>query len=177
MRIEPDKSVANSLIFFFLLFLSPFALSQDSTLISFKMKDQFDNVYTDEEFRDSIVIIIGCDKDGSKYNSIWSKAIYDSLKNEKEFNQIKFLGVADLRGVPFFLKDFAKGKFPKEKEKWVLLDWKGHFAKAYQFDSKMSNIAIFDRNGILVYKTSEQALDHQKLGVILEKLKTLMKNR
>ncbi len=176
MRIDYNKSPARCLVLVFLLILPLLAQAQDSTLISFKMKDQFDRVYTDNQFRGSIVIITGSDKDGSQYNEIWKNAIFDSLKEEKEIDQIKFLGVADTRGVPFFLNGYVKGKFPKEKEKWVLLDWKGHFPKAYQFEPKMSNIVIFNREGAMVHKAYGQAIDEQKLGVILEKLKSLIKN-
>ncbi|MCI0618780.1 hypothetical protein L0244_37880 [bacterium] len=148
--------------------------AQDSTLIAFKIEDQFDQAHSDQDYRESIVIIIGSDKNGSKYNGVWSKAIRDSLKQEMNFARIKFLNVADVRSVPFFIKGFVKGKFPKEKERWVLLDWKGRLAKAYNFVSEACNIVIFDRNGVLVYKTHGHELDLEKLAVICEKLRLSM---
>ena len=54
MKIEPNKSLVNSLIVFSLLFLSSSALAQDSTLISFKIKDQFDKIHTDKDLANSI---------------------------------------------------------------------------------------------------------------------------
>ena len=42
-----------------------------------------------------------------------------------------------------------KGKFPREKEFWILLDWKGHIAKAYEFQSDATNVVIFDSDGQL----------------------------
>ena len=146
----------------------------ESSLISFKVKDQFDRVYTDWQFRGSILIIIGSDKDGSKYNEIWTQAIYDSLKAEENFDRVKFLGVADVRGVPFFLKGYVRGKFPKDDEKWVLLDWKRAFAKAYEFEPEMSNVAIFDQRGALAHRAYGQTIDKDKLAVILAELKSLM---
>jgi len=173
------KHVASNLIVMVILCFVAFApvrlFAQDSTLIAFKLEDQFDQAHTDRDYRESIVIIIGSDKNGSKYNGVWSKAIRDSLKQEKNFAQIKFLPVADVRGVPFFIKGFVKGKFPKEKERWVLLDWKGRLAKAYNFESESCNIVIFGRNGVVVHKTYGQELDHQKLAVIVEKLRQSMK--
>jgi len=157
------------------LFLTPFTVAQDAALISFKIEDQFGTVHTNEDYLASIVIVIGSDKNGSKYNGIWAKAIRDSLKHENNFAQIKFLRVADLRGVPFFIKGFVKGKFPKEKERWVLLDWKGQFAKAHEFESEACNIVIVDRNGTVVHKAHGQDLDYEKLAMICEKLKELMK--
>jgi len=157
------------------LFLTPFIVAQDAALISFKIEDQFGTVHTNEDYLAGIVIVIGSDKNGSKYNGMWAKAIRDSLRQENDFSQIKFLRIADLRGVPFFLKGFVKGKFPKERERWVLMDWKGKFAKAYEFESGACNIVIVDRNGAVVHKTSGHDLDHEKLAMICEKLKALMK--
>ena len=94
----------------------------------------------------------------------------DSLDGDTDIEQIRFIGVADLRGVPNFLKGFAKGKFPRDEDKSVLMDWKGIFAEAYQFKPKMSNILVFDHSGDLVHKTSVQAVDQQKLAVIAEKI-------
>lgn len=175
MRAVADKSVVVFLWVFFLFFSASFARAQETTLTSFKMKDQFNREYTENYFIGSIIVLIRSDKDGSKYNGLWSRAIRDSLKDEEGFDQIKFVAVADLRGVPFFLKGLVKGKFPKEKEKWALMDWKGHFAKTYQFEKKASNIVILDRNGALVHKTFGRELDQEKLQVILEKLRTYMK--
>ncbi len=175
MRTESKESFYRFLIFLIVLLLPSMVWSLESSLISFEVKDQFDRVYTDGQFRGSILVSIGSDKDGSKYNEIWTQAIYDSLKGEENFDRIRFLGVADVRGVPFFLKGYVRGKFPKEKEKWVLLDWKGVFAKAYEFEPEMSNVAIFSPGGALVHRTSGQTIDKHKLATVLAKLRSLMR--
>lgn len=153
----------------------PFIQAQDAVLISFKIEDQFERVYTEKEYLESIVVIIGSDKDGSQYNGIWGNAIGDSLKNEKNYPQIKFLRIADLRGVPFFVKGFVKGKFPKDKTRWVLLDWKGRFAKTYDFAPASSNIVIVNRQGAVVYKAFGKEPEQQKLAAICSELRKLMK--
>lgn len=58
-----------------------------------------------------------------------------------------------MRGVPLFLKGYVRKKFPRDQEKWVLMDWKGRFAKAYAWTPQESNILIFDRGGALVHRT------------------------
>jgi hypothetical protein len=176
MRTNLRQSHAIGGIVVLQLFFASFAAPQDSTLISFKIEDQFETVHTDKDYPASIVIIIGSDKEGSKYNGIWSKAIRDSLKHEKKFDQIRFLRIADLRGVPFFLKGFVKGKFPKERERWVLLDWKGQFAKAYEFEPEACNIVIVDQRGGVAHKTHGQNLDHQKLAVLYENIRKLLED-
>ena len=39
---------------------------------------------------------------------------------------------------------FVKGRFPKDWHKWVLMGWKGSFAKAYRFEPGSTNILVFE---------------------------------
>jgi hypothetical protein len=156
-----------------MIILGSMTLAQDTSLISFELEDQFDRTYTEKDFENKIVIAICSDKDGSKYNGAWGEAIHDSLKDDEGFGQIKFLPVADVRGVPFFMKGFVKGKFPKKEEHWVLLDWKGQFAREYDLKEEVSNIIIFNDQGILVYKTYAKELDSHELNTILSKIRSL----
>jgi len=144
--------------------------AQDSTLIRFELKDQFNNVHTEKGFQNKLTILVGSDHDGSKYNSVWGKAIHDSLREKAAQNLVEFLPVADLRGVPFFLKGFVKGKFPKEPARWILMDWKGQFSQAYQFVPAECNIIIFDTDGQIVHQTSVQEIDLVKLNKILDQI-------
>jgi len=175
MRTKLQKRFVVAAIAVFQLFLPVFTLAQNGTLISFKSEDQFGRVYTEKDFLQNIVVIVGSDKEGSKYNGLWGKAIGDSLKRASNYQQIKFLRVADLRGVPFFVKGLVKGKFPKEKERWVLLDWKGQFAKAYDFAPESSNIVIINRLGSVVHKTHAKELEQHKLADICNELRRLMR--
>ncbi|MCK4826054.1 hypothetical protein KA005_60460 [bacterium] len=143
------------LSFFIWILLMPIVgFSQEIKLISFEIEDQFDRVYTENSWQDSILIIVGSDKDGSQYNPIWGKAIYDTLQKELPELPVKQVGLADVSGVPFFLKGFVRGKFPEEPEKWVLMDWDGTFAESYNFVEEECNILIFDLRRILVHQTS-----------------------
>ena len=146
--------------------------AQEVKLISFTLKDQFDREYTERSFPDKILIIIAADRDGSKFSDSWRQTIYESLLKRKIGEQVQFIRVADLRGAPWFLYGFIKGKFPKEKDHWSLMDWKGIFANAYGFESKSCNILIFNRQQRLVYKTHVQKLDPQKLEEILNDVKS-----
>lgn len=161
--------------FTLLFLLTTVSYSQVSDLISFELKDQFDRVYTNKDYKESIFIVIGSNASGRKYNPIWSLAIYNELKDESVNNQLKSVGLANLSSVPFFLKRFIRNKFPKDKKNWVLLDWKGIFSKAYKFKSGMSNILIFDHEGQLVYQTVAKDLDSKKLSIITKKIIELEK--
>lgn len=161
-------------LFIFTSLLLKLAFTQETALISFKLRDQFNNSYTEKDFTNRIVIIVGSDKEGSQYNERWSLAIYDSLKKENLIDSVRFLPVADLHGVPFFIKSLVRSKFPRAKHKWVLLDWKGLFAHAYIFIPKASNIIILDRNSKVVYQTFVFDIEKKKLQAIWLKLMSLM---
>jgi len=158
------------------LFLNT-SYAQDTALIHFEMQDQFNQEHNEEEFLGKLTILIGSDKDGSKYNSRWGSAISDSLKACGLADQFKMMPLADLRGVPFFLKGFVRGKFPKEKDHWVLLDWKGNFAKHYEFEPGKTNILIFSEKGDLLFKDSAQELNSEQLITILDLIKNELLNK
>lgn len=139
----------------------------DVPLISFTLKDQFDRAYTERSFPDKVLVVIVADREGNKFSDSWQQAIHDVLLKRRAEGQVQFIRVADLRGAPWFLYGFIKGKFPKEKDHWSLMDWKGIFAEAYSCELKFCNILIFDRQECLVYKTNARILDPQKLEEIV----------
>ncbi len=143
-------------------------------LISFEMKDQFGKEYSDAEYAGKITILIASDKDGSQYNRLWAKAIWEPLREKPGYDQLISLPVAHLKGVPFFLKGFIRGKFPKDPENWVLMDWKGSFGKAYGFTPEACNIMIFDPSGEMIYRAWGKEIDERKLGQIHDALRDLM---
>lgn len=159
---------------FLICLLSTAIFPQDSTLIDFKIKDQFGRTYTADSWPDSIIVIIGSDRKGSEFSGTWSGAIKDSLKNEPGFDRVKFVGLSDLRGVPFFLKGYVRGKFPKEPDNWVLMDWKGRFPEAYQFKEDHCNILIFDAHRQLIHQTAGTTLNLEKLKNITNSLSTML---
>ena len=131
--------------------------------LSFEMKDQFDRVHTDADYRGSLVVLIGSDKNGARFNVDWTKAIAAELNRGAGIELVRFIGLADLRGVPFFLKGMVKGKFPQEPDHWALMDWKGRIAKTYEFQPEASNILVFDQAGTLVFKTHGREVDDEEV--------------
>lgn len=158
----------------FILFAALALFAQNNKMISFELEDQFGEVYTDNSWPGKIVILLGSDKGGSTYNEIWGKAIYDSLKTEIGFEKVQMVGLSDLSSVPFFMKWVIRGKFPEEKEKWVLMDWDGEFLEAYNFKEDAANILIFNSDKILVYQESLTEIDDKILSEILRIIKSLI---
>lgn len=147
--------------------------AQRSTLNPFKIKDQFDAEYMRTDFIGQICVWIGSDKDGSEYNEIWGNALKDSLLGDPGGESVRFVGISDLRGVPSFMKGFVRGKFPKEKDNRVLMDWKGVFAEQYEWQEGACNILVFSAEGVLVHQTAAKRMDNAKRRTIEKHVKLL----
>jgi len=151
-------------------FVTPVS-AQQSALVSFEMKDQFDHVHRQSDYADRILIVIGSDRSGSEFHDDWETALRDSLAADSSHVEIAFLSVAEVRGVPFFLKGTVKGKFSREADEWILLDWGGLLAETYGFEPKSTNILVFATDGTLVSHVHGRELDFSKLSVILATLR------
>jgi hypothetical protein len=138
----------------------------DSTLIPFQMEDQFKQPYTDSAFRGVTLVVLVANKGGSKYSRLWSPALRDSLLSWSLADDVKLLGVADMAGVPFFLKGLVRGKLPKDPKDWMLLDWKGRFADAYACEDDTCNVLIFDAQSRLRHRLEVGAVTSAELDSI-----------
>jgi hypothetical protein len=147
---------------------------QQTRLIPFKLKDQFGREFEERDLQHWLLVLTGFDRSGSKYAESWMQAIQDSLKDHEEFYKVLLVAVADLRGIPFFLKGFVRGKFPKKRSRWVLMDWKGNFSKAFSFQPKVTNILIFDCESTLVHQTLGREVDQTTLDEIVAKILSVM---
>ena len=145
----------------------------DSTLIDFKIKDQFKILRTNTDIEDKVLIIIGSNKAGNKFNKIWEKELRDSLKNTDYYERILSFGVPDFRGVPFFIKGSIRRKLAKDSTNNILMDWKGKFVKAYEYVEGKSNILIFDTDGQLRSKTAVTEMEYTELNKILQLIKNI----
>lgn len=149
----------------------------DSTMVTFELQDQFDREYSDQSWPDKIIVLIGSDRGGSQFNAPWGEQIYLELQIDDAIDEVQIIGLADLRGVPFFLKGFVKGKFPRDRERWVLMDWDGQFAHSYNFEKDVSNILVFNAAGDLVYQTSAREPQPEKLSEIVAVIRDLLPER
>ena len=64
-----------------------------------------------QDYTDQVVVAIGSDRHGSKFNPVWARAIKEALKIEPGQTGYTSLPLANMKGVPGFLKGFIKGKF------------------------------------------------------------------
>jgi hypothetical protein len=122
------------------------------SLMSFEMEDQFRNSHSHADFLGRVLVVIGSDREGASAAENWGKALSQSLKPERDSGRLSLVGLSNLKGVPFFLKDYVRGKFSQNEGEWALLDWKGMFAESYGFIAGNANVLVFDKEGALVYQ-------------------------
>jgi hypothetical protein len=127
-------------------------LPRRSSLISFEMEDQFQNLHSREDFRERALVVIGSDREGAPVAENWGKALSHSLQPEKDAGRLNMVGLSNLKGVPFFLKGYVRGKFPQNARDWALMDWKGLFADSYGFIPGNANVLVFDEEGELLHQ-------------------------
>src|SRR6476469_5245937 len=108
-------------------------MSPDHTLIPFKLDDQFGRTHTEAECAGRVTVLFGSDRGGSRYTTQWLTGVRDAMQGAVNADQVRTFGVANVRGVPPFLRRVVTAVLPKAKEAEVLLDWEGRFATAYGF--------------------------------------------
>lgn len=143
-------------------------------LIDFEIEDQFQEKHDRESLLGKPFFLVCSDRDGKVYNRMWGPAIRDSLSARGIVEEIGHLGLADLRGVPFFLKGFVRGKFPKEDVGPILMDWKGQFPKAYDFMPGDCNILVFDADGELRLRHHGKEPDEAGLARVLDAIQAAL---
>jgi len=162
--------------FTILIFFACPAWPGDSKLIDFDLKDQFDQSYDRNSFDGKIVILLGADRQGSHFTDEWGPTLADSLRRRQIIDRIQFVAVADLHGVPGFMKKMIKGFFPKDKSKWCLMDWDGAFPQAYDFIKHSCNILVFNREKKLIFQQNVTSYDPRVATTILQTIETSLKS-
>jgi hypothetical protein len=122
------------------------------SLMSFEMEDQFRHSHSHADFLGRVLVVIGSDREGAPAAENWGKALSQSLGPDRDSGRLNLVGLSNLKGVPFFLKDYVRGKFSKNAGEWALMDWKGLFAESYGFVAGHANVLVFDKEGVLVHQ-------------------------
>lgn len=141
-------------------------LAAEATLIRFEIADQFDRPHSDADFRGRLLVLVGSDRKGSRYQGAWVRELRALIGERGSPDAVRLIEAADLRGVPFFVKGSVKRKFPSDERQWVLMDWKGMFARAYEFEPDACSVLLFDRGGELLHRAAGQDPDRKALAEI-----------
>jgi len=137
------------------------------TLITFTIPDQFDTEHTEAEFAGKVMLFMWGDREGSDHMRRWGKQLIKKLRNDIEAGQVGMRSVAHVQGAPSFIHGMIKGRFPKEPEKWALMDWDGLFKQHYGMLDDHCNLIVFDSAGRLIYRTAVTKLKQDVLDEVL----------
>jgi len=144
-------------------------------LIDFSLADQFGRVHARDDYRGEVVVMVGSDRSGNRYVPAWLEAVRDGVAGEPGWERIRTLGVADVRGVPGFLRPVIAAAIPRTPTAGVLLDWDGLFARAYDFVPGECNVLVADRDGRVVFRTSGREVERVRAGLLVQHLRALLR--
>jgi len=134
-----------------LLALASHLRAQPASLIHFELQDQFDHRYSDASFRGKPLLLIICDRSSGRFGPAWGRAL-DAHLGSNWRARTSVVPVAQMPGLPRFLRGFAKGRFPHQSDQAVLLDWDNVLSKAYGFHPGNCNLFVFDAAGRLLQR-------------------------
>jgi len=161
-----------SLLFIILVLFSA-GLANDSTLIQFKIEDQFKKDHTEKEFLGKVSVFIAGDRKGIDYCDEWFGVLSDSLGRQIKDNKVIIQKMANVKGVPFFIKGIVRKKY-KTNSEIILMDWKGKFLKAYDLESDVANILIFSKSGVLEFQKAVTKYDRVNFEAIINVVEKLI---
>ena len=130
-----------------LLMCPGLSMSQSTSLIPFELQDQFGEWHTDDPYRGVATILVTSDRKGSRHNKEWVDSLMDAVSLIDPDRRVRFLAVGHVEGVPFFLKAWVRGKFPKNRDEPVLMDWEGVFHDSYDVVEDATNLFLFGADG------------------------------
>lgn len=119
------------------------AAAQQPDLIDFRLEDQFERSWSDEDFAGRVVVVLAGDRGGAEFSEAWGQALHERVLGTELEDRLAAVPVALVDGVPFFLKGTVRGYFSDDTERWVLLDWDGVFEEHYALVEGHANLLVF----------------------------------
>lgn len=109
-----------------LIIFSPLA-AQESTLIEFKLKDQFDREYSSESWQGNILIVIGSDREGSQYSQTLGRSHSQSAGRFAGILSRSVCRGSGFAGGAFFPQRFCEGEISRRPVKMAADGLERHF--------------------------------------------------
>ena len=122
------------------------ALAADS-VVGFRLSDQFGRVHDAAEYRGRAMILVGAGRGGRSVGTAWVETLRGLQTDSAAAAAVAVVAVADLRGVPRLLRRVARGRFPADRRRAVLLDWDGALARRLGFDAERCAIVLVGPDG------------------------------
>ena len=148
--------------------------AEEARLIDFALSDQFGREHRRAAYAGGVLVVVGTDRGGSTHVGGWLELARDGLEELAAAGRLQALGVADLRGIPTFVRPVVRAALAKAVDRPVLLDWEGRFATAYGFAPGACTVLVADESGRIVHRTSGGAADPALVAPLVRRLRALL---
>jgi hypothetical protein len=116
------------------------------------LRDQYDHAQRLHFPGTNVIVLTIADKQGADQVDDWVAA-FKPLAGET----LRICGLADVSGVPGFLKNTVRRKFQEVRKYPVMLDWTGDVCARFQYHKNVANILIIDQDGVIRARFSGKA--------------------
>lgn len=155
-----------------LLIILSIATQANDKLASFTLEDQFKVLHSQNEFLGKKSIVILGSTDTVELRKSFIKEL-EYIEINKIHEVANIVNIFDMSHVPSLLKFYARGKFPKEKEKWILVDWEGLLTKTYNSNLSGLTILLCDKKGFVLDREFITEINQESMKRISNKLKEM----
>ena len=132
-----------------------------------ELEDQFGTPYHHPFPACKPMLLLAADKKAYPALEPWIETLRARWKGE-----VIIVGVADLRGVPRFLRNKVRNRFASAEAHPVLLDWEGDVLSVLQPSKSLPNAFLISAQGVLLLHLSGEATE-AKLGTLQARLDAL----
>ena len=139
--------------------------------LSFELEDQFGDRHSTGDLEGKPVILIGGDRAGRQGSQDWALTVGKLLETDVALQgRAEVLRIADLRGVPGFLKGTVTKQLRKSLSTSLLLDWDGQVVSPYGFQPNLANVVLLDREGAVLLRIESSQPREEEIGELKEAL-------
>ena len=119
--------------------------------------DQYGDTHEYTFPRERVLLITIAGRKGSRNMDPWVETL-----RERYDGVIDFQGIADLEGVPYLARKFARAMIKKRSKRPVLCDWEGEVSEDYDTDRKAANVIVVSPEGNIVHRQTGPMTDERR---------------
>lgn len=125
------------------------------------LSDQYEHPQSVVFPTNRVVILTVADRTGNDFVDPWVQAL-----KQRYAGRVEIVGVADLSGVPGFLKGMVRRRFQKARPHPVMMDWDGAVTRSLAAQRNKPNVYVIDQSGRICGAVSEPMSDFSLNSVI-----------
>lgn len=109
-----------------------------------ELRDQYDAAQRLAFPSANVIVLTVADKTGSKQIDGWVTAL-----KTRYSGRIELRGLADVGGVPRFLRGMVRKRFQETRPYPVMMDWSGNVCSQFGFQPGVANVLVMARDGAI----------------------------